>query len=85
MLAGKQEDSTLLILSMFHEEEWVLGLIIRELILKLQLNQLKGNIIAVTIANTSASNIGTRYIMDNSNELDANCSFGGKYMWLPIK
>ncbi len=82
VLAGKQEGPTLLILSMLHGEEWFSALIIRELINKLDLNQLKGNIIAVPVANTSAFNTGTRCVMDNSDEPDANRSFGGKYMWL---
>jgi len=82
VLAGKQEGPTLLILSMLHGEEWFSVLIIRELIKKLDLNQLKGNIIAVPVANTSSFNTGTRCIMDNSDEPDANRSFGGEYLWL---
>jgi len=82
VLAGKQEGPTLLILSMLHGEEWFSVLIIRELIKQLDLNQLKGNIIAVPVANTSAFNTGTRCVMDNSDEPDANRSFGGEYLWL---
>jgi len=82
VLAGKQEGPTLLILSMLHGEEWFSALIIRELINQLDLNQLKGNIIAVPVANTSAFNTGTRCVMDNSDEPDANRSFGGRYLWL---
>ena len=82
VLAGKQDGPTLLILSMLHGEEWFSALIIRELIKRLDLNQLKGNIIAVPVANTSAFNTGTRCVMDNSDEPDANRSFGGTYLWL---
>lgn len=82
VLAGKHEGPTLLILSMLHGEEWFSALIIREMINRLDLNQLKGNIIAIPVANTSAFNTGTRCVMDNSDEPDANRSFDGKYMWL---
>jgi hypothetical protein len=82
VLAGKKEGPTLLILSMLHGEEWFSTLIVRELVRTLDLNELSGNIIAVPVANTSAFNSGTRCIMDNSDEPDANRSFGGNYLWL---
>ena len=82
VLAGKYEGPTLLILSMLHGEEWFSALIIRELVKRLNLDELKGNIIAIPVANTSAFNSGTRCVMDNSDEPDANRAFGGKFMWL---
>ena len=82
VLAGKNEGPTLLILSMLHGEEWFSTLIIRELVKRLDLNELNGNVIAIPVANTSAFNSGTRCVMDNSDEPDANRSFGGKYKWL---
>jgi hypothetical protein len=82
ILAGKHDGPTLLILSMLHGEEWFSVLIIRELIKRLNLEELRGNIIAVPVANTSAFNTGTRCLMDNSDEPDANRAFNGKYQWL---
>lgn len=82
VLAGKYDGPTLLILSMLHGEEWFSALIIKELVKRLDLDKLRGNIIAVPVANTSAFNSGTRCVMDNSDEPDANRSFNGKYMWL---
>jgi uncharacterized protein len=82
VLAGRHEGPTLLILSMLHGEEWFSALIIRELVQKLDLEKLRGNIIAVPVANTSAFNTGTRCLMDNSDEPDANRAFSGNYQWL---
>ncbi len=82
ILAGKHDGPTLLILSMLHGEEWFSVLIIRELIKILNTDQLRGNIIAVPVTNTSAFNTGTRCIIDNSDEPDANRSFNGKYLWI---
>ena len=82
ILAGKQDGPTMLILSMLHGEEWFSSLIIRELINRIELDDLKGNIIAVPVANTSAFNTGTRSVMDNSDEPDANRSFSGRYQWI---
>ncbi len=82
VLAGQHDGPTLLILSMLHGEEWFSALIIRELVKRLDLKELKGNIVAIPVANTSAFNSGTRCVMDNSDEPDANRSFGGKFMWL---
>ncbi len=82
VLAGKHEGPTLLILSMLHGEEWFSALIIKELIDILKLEDLKGNIIAVPVANTSAFNSGTRCLMDNSDEPDANRAFNGNFQWL---
>ena len=78
-MAGKTEGPTLLITSMLHGEEWFSVLIIRELLKRIDLEALKGTIIAIPVANTSAFNTGTRCVMDNSDEPDANRSFNGKY------
>jgi uncharacterized protein len=82
VLAGKKEGPTLLILSMLHGEEWFSALIVGELIKRVNLDALKGNIVAIPVANPSAFNTGTRCIMDNSDEPDANRSFGGRYEWI---
>jgi len=82
ILAGKFDGPTFLFLSMLHGEEWFSMLILRELIRRIDLNELKGNIIAIPVANVSAFNTGTRCVMDNSDEPDANRSFGGEYLWL---
>jgi len=79
VLAGKQEGPTFLITSMLHGEEWFSTLIIRELIRVLDLDKLKGTIIAIPVCNESAFNTNTRCVMDNSDEPDANRSFDGRY------
>ncbi|MEA4960903.1 succinylglutamate desuccinylase/aspartoacylase family protein [Lutispora sp.] len=82
ILAGRHEGPTFLLLSMLHGEEWFSMLILRELVRIIDLNELRGNIIAIPVANTSAFNTGTRCVMDNSDEPDANRAFGGEYQWL---
>lgn len=82
VLAGKEDGPTLLITSMLHGEEWFSVLIIRELVKRINLDELKGTIIAIPVANASAFNTGTRCVMDNSDEPDANRSFNGKYSCL---
>ena len=77
--AGKEEGPTLLITSLLHGEEWFSVLIIREFLNRLDLDKLKGTVIAIPVANTSAFYTGTRCIMDNSDEPDANRSFNGQY------
>ena len=62
VLAGKHEGPTFLFLSMLHGEEWFSVLILRELIRRIDLNKLKGNIIAIPVANPSAFNTGTRCV-----------------------
>ena len=79
VLAGKEDGPTLLITSMLHGEEWFSVLIIRELVKRINLEELKGTIIAIPVANVSAFNTGTRCLMDNSDEPDANRSFNGRY------
>ena len=79
VLAGKEEGPTLLITSMLHGQEWFSALFIREFMNRLDLNQLKGTVIAIPVANVSAFYTDTRVIMDNSDEPDANRSFDGKY------
>lgn len=79
VLSGKEDGPTLLITSMLHGEEWFSVLIIRELLQRLDLSALRGNIIAIPVANVSSFNTGTRCVMDNSDEPDANRSFNGRY------
>lgn len=79
VLRGKHDGPTLLITSMLHGEEWFSVLIIRELINNIDLDNLKGTIIAIPVANISSFNTSTRCIMDNSDEPDVNRSFNGKY------
>jgi predicted deacylase len=78
-VSGKEEGPTLLITSMLHGQEWFSVLIIREFLKRLDLRALKGNIIAIPVANPSAFNSDTRCVMDNSDEPDANRSFSGRY------
>ncbi len=82
VLAGKKEGPTLLLLSTLHGHEWFSVLIFKELVKRCNLNDLSGNIILVPVANPAAFNTGTRCILDNSDEPDANRAFNGKYQWL---
>lgn len=79
VMTGRYDGPTLLITSMLHGEEWFSVLIIRELMRRLDLHCLRGNIVAIPVANVSSFNSNTRCVMDNSDEPDANRSFGGKY------
>lgn len=79
VVAGSQEGPTLLITSMLHGEEWFSVLIVRELLKRIDTKNLRGTIIAIPVANVSSFNTGTRCIMDNSDEPDANRSFSGRY------
>lgn len=80
--AGSQPGPTLLILSMLHGNEWFSVLIVRELLRRVQPEMLRGNIIAVPVANQVAFGTGTRCILDDADEPDANRAFGGRYNWL---
>lgn len=79
VLTGKSEGPTLLLLSMLHGNEWFSVLILRELLKRIDASQLKGNIIAVPVANQVSFGTGSRCILDDSDEPDANRSFDGKY------
>src|SRR3990172_2017794 len=77
VVAGKKEGPTLLLLSMLHGNEWFSVLILRELLARLDPEKLSGNVIAVPVANVAAFATGTRVIVDDSDEPDANRTFAG--------
>ena len=82
VVAGKTDGPTLLLLSMLHGNEWFSVLILRELLQRIDPSALAGNIIAVPVANPPAMVTGTRCILDDSDEPDANRTFGGIYDWM---
>lgn len=82
VLAGKKDGPTLLLLSMLHGNEWFSVLILRELLSRLDPGTLSGNVVAVPVANIAAFATGTRVIVDDSDEPDANRTFGGIYHWM---
>lgn len=82
VVAGKNDGPTLLLLSMLHGNEWFSVLILRELLGRLDPQRLSGNVIAVPVANVAAFATGTRVIVDDSDEPDANRTFGGIYHWM---
>src|SRR3972149_1992236 len=82
VVAGKKDGPTLLLLSMLHGNEWFSVLILRELLSRLDPGSLSGNVIAVPVANVAAFATGTRVIVDDSDEPDANRTFGGIYHWM---
>ncbi len=82
VVAGKTDGPTLLLLSMLHGNEWFSVLILRELLARLDPSSLSGNVIAVPVANVAAFATGTRVIVDDSDEPDANRTFGGIYHWM---
>jgi uncharacterized protein len=82
VVAGKNDGPTLLLLSMLHGNEWFSVLILRELLARLEPEHLSGNVVAVPVANVAAFATGTRVIVDDSDEPDANRTFGGIYHWM---
>ena len=82
VVAGKRDGPTLLLLSMLHGNEWFSVLILRELLSRLDPGSLSGNVLAVPVANVAAFATGTRVIVDDSDEPDANRTFGGIYHWM---
>jgi uncharacterized protein len=82
VVAGKKDGPTLLLLSMLHGNEWFSVLILRELLSRLDPNELAGNVLAVPVANAAAFVTGTRVIVDDSDEPDCNRTFGGVYDWI---
>jgi predicted deacylase len=82
VVTGAKEGPTLLLLSMLHGNEWFSVLILRELLARLDPETLAGNVLAVPIANLAAFATGTRVIVDDSDEPDANRTFGGIYHWM---
>jgi hypothetical protein len=82
VVAGRKDGPTLLLLSMLHGNEWFSVLILRELLSRLDPGSLSGNVLAVPVANVAAFATGTRVIVDDSDEPDANRTFGGIYHWM---
>ncbi|MGE3889389.1 MAG: succinylglutamate desuccinylase/aspartoacylase family protein [Vicinamibacterales bacterium] len=82
VVAGAHEGPTLLLLSMLHGNEWFSALVIRELLSRIDAGALRGNVIAIPVANAPAMATATRCIQDNADEPDANRTFGGPYQWL---
>ncbi len=82
VLAGRGDGPTLVLLSMLHGNEWLSVLVLRALLDSIPVEQLAGNVIAIPVANPCATLTGTRCILDNSDEPDANRAFGGEFAWL---
>jgi hypothetical protein len=82
VMAGREDGPTLLLLSMLHGNEWFSVLILRELLRRLDPKRLSGNVVAVPVANIAAFATGTRVVVDDSDEPDANRTFGGIYGWM---
>ncbi len=82
VVAGVRPGPTMLLLSMLHGNEWFSVLILRELLTRLSPADLRGNLIAVPVANPSAMATATRCVIDDSDEPDANRAFGGTYQWI---
>ena len=82
VVAGRHDGPTLLLLSMLHGNEWFSAIVLRELLGRLDPALLRGNVIAIPVANAPAMATATRCIQDNADEPDANRTFGGPYQWL---
>lgn len=82
VVAGAHEGPTLLLLSMLHGNEWFSALILRELVRRLDAASLRGSVLAVPVANAPAMLTRTRCVQDDSDDPDANRTFGGSYQWL---
>ena len=82
VVAGRHDGPTLLLLSMLHGNEWFSALILRTLVARLDPSTLRGNVLAVPVANAPAMLTRTRCVQDDSDEPDANRTFGGPYQWL---
>jgi len=80
--AGAGEGPTLLLLSMLHGNEWFSALIVREVMRRIDPATLRGAVLGVPVANAPAFLTATRCVQDNSDEPDANRTFGGPYQWL---
>ena len=82
VITGKYDGPTLLLLSMLHGTEWLSVLILRELVRLIDPGKLRGNVIAIPVANPPAMLSNTRNVLDNSDDPDANRAFGGKHQWI---
>jgi len=81
VVVGTKPGPTLLLLSLLHGNEWFSVLILRELLRRIDPARLWGRLIAVPVANPTALMTGTRTVLDDSDEPDANRTFGGIYEW----
>jgi predicted deacylase len=81
-VAGAHDGPTLLLLSMLHGNEWLSAVVLRELLSRVDAAALRGNLIAIPVANATAMATASRCIQDNADEPDANRTFGGPYQWL---
>jgi predicted deacylase len=82
VVAGSHDGPTLLLLSMLHGNEWFSAVVLRELLNQVEPATLRGNVVAIPVANATAMATATRCIQDNADEPDANRTFGGPYQWL---
>lgn len=82
IVSGKKPGPVLTLLSMQHGNEWMTVLVLRQLLESLDLNELKGTILAVPVANQVAFATGTRCILDDSDSPDLNRAYGGEFAWM---
>jgi predicted deacylase len=80
--AGAGDGPTVLLLSMLHGNEWFSALVVREVMRRIDPAALRGAVLGVPVANPPAMLTNTRCVQDNSDEPDANRTFGGPYQWL---
>ena len=81
-VTGRHDGPTLLLLSMLHGNEWFSALAVRKILARIEPDTLRGNVLAVPVANAPAMLTHTRCIQDDADEPDANRTFGGPYQWL---
>jgi predicted deacylase len=81
VVVGEKPGPTLLLLSLLHGNEWFSVLILRELLRRIDPARLFGRVIALPVANPTALMTRTRTVLDDSDEPDANRTFGGIYEW----
>lgn len=82
VLAGRQPGPTLAMATVLHGGEWQAAEVSLELLGRVDLETLAGNLIVLPIANPIAFATGTRNILDESDSPDLNRSFGGEQAWL---
>jgi predicted deacylase len=82
VVAGREPGPTLLLLSMLHGNEWFSAVVLRDLLRALDPERLRGTVLAVPVANAPAMLTRSRCVLDDSDEPDANRTFGGPYQWL---
>lgn len=82
VVSGIEPGPTLLLLSMLHGNEWFSVLVLRELVRRLDPQNMRGDVIAIPVANQAAFTTASRCVLDDSDEPDGNRTFGGEYEWL---